>query len=606
MAYSVKLYNRVKFLLDGEEIFETLANCFEALYRVPHGTPLTYVRMAYWLIAADIRIGNIRGFGDPQSTLVSYIGKVLWAGHNVDIIVWYPNQKHRHFDSHEQVEEHSALARQVAELNVQLENLPKRAGRGRVYLERYEGLTGASQHQKFAIFSVNGQRTVVLGGLNLAKRYMDNVAHNIRIDRKYTSWHDTALKITGPVTADIEDEWMRRWRKVMDIASARIPTERLSSHLFAPDVTRQWKNAHAADIVENTTPQRLPVDTPNEPSYALPVQVAVTRYRNTTNVTDIHEEVLKRIQRARDLIYFENCQFTDPDIVRAIYQRMQAVPELQVLIVTNPNAGGVGYLTRRAWLHMALRHPSCRSVSFMLRSDAHQAGTLTRVDGVAPWRVEDNYTPGYATQHQWLETDGITIRKNSPEYRQFGPLKLKFEDIIDVDVDFHFLAPAIHEGMENGQIKFRTLCVHSKLAVIDDCLVCGSANWTYRSMHDDGEISAFVHDRSFAHGVLNRLLRHYYPRGPILAGMSAAAINAHAKSLADYILIDPHEPRFGNDLLLLPLEYQPLAFNGALSLFDAVDAAFERVPGWTFHDLIFRTKETLENIKFEAPNWRWW
>jgi phosphatidylserine/phosphatidylglycerophosphate/cardiolipin synthase-like enzyme len=51
---------------------------------------------------------------------------------------------------------------------------------------------------------------------------------------------------------------------------------------------------------------------------------------------------------------------------------------------------------------------------------------------------------------------------------------------------------------------------HSKLAIFDDrYLVIGSANWTYRSMEYDGEISAIVDHSTTVSAISRRLLRHW-------------------------------------------------------------------------------------------------
>lgn len=52
---------------------------------------------------------------------------------------------------------------------------------------------------------------------------------------------------------------------------------------------------------------------------------------------------------------------------------------------------------------------------------------------------------------------------------------------------------------------------HSKLAIFDnETLVIGTANWTYRSMEYDGEISAFISDKSLVPQISKRLLSHWY------------------------------------------------------------------------------------------------
>ncbi|MEL6536030.1 MAG: phosphatidylserine/phosphatidylglycerophosphate/cardiolipin synthase family protein [Bacteroidota bacterium] len=52
---------------------------------------------------------------------------------------------------------------------------------------------------------------------------------------------------------------------------------------------------------------------------------------------------------------------------------------------------------------------------------------------------------------------------------------------------------------------------HSKLAIFDNTtLVVGSANWTYRSMEYDGEISAFITDEELVPQISQKLLSHWW------------------------------------------------------------------------------------------------
>ena len=66
---------------------------------------------------------------------------------------------------------------------------------------------------------------------------------------------------------------------------------------------------------------------------------------------------------------------------------------------------------------------------------------------------------------------------------------------------------------------------HSKLAIFDDhTLVVGSANWTYRSMEYDGEISAFIYDSKLVPDVRKRLFWHWW-RKPDGAGPKDMSID---------------------------------------------------------------------------------
>jgi hypothetical protein len=57
---------------------------------------------------------------------------------------------------------------------------------------------------------------------------------------------------------------------------------------------------------------------------------------------------------------------------------------------------------------------------------------------------------------------------------------------------------------------------HSKLAIFDDRhMFVGSANWTYRSMEYDGEISAIIHDNQTVARFRERLLMHWWPNNNV-------------------------------------------------------------------------------------------
>lgn len=594
----------------------------------------TYVRLAYWLIQENIHLGDKTQRKISANSLVNKIESVLKAGHDVDVILWYPNFKDRPF-LREQAEEHDPLAERIRAVALEARRTTAGAGHARVYKERYEGWTGSSQHQKIAIFSIHGQRTAIVGGMNLAERYFDTRAHDCHLKGRELPWHDTAVELQGPISEDIEAEWMRRWNRVVAIAEDRLTLNNLSNHLISsrPGGPRGSALRHNDAMAEENEKQQIHFPDAVAPLLAgtfcgVPAVVRLTRDDTKIRTREIRDELLARIGAATTRIYMENNQFTDPELVRAIYNRQRQVPLLQVLIVTGPQGAAVDYLTRRAWLHMALRHPSANSLTYRSRNAAGAVTGIRRISKSSPtdepWAVEDHYkdeSPGSST---WLKDDCIRIKKSDTR-RHLTSTKIKrFHDIVDVECDFYFLTPVRQTGYSRNDLRevvpaLRSIVVHSKLAVIDDCLICGSANWTYRSMQYDGEMTVFMEKKSLADHVLDSVLTHFNPQDWVLHGTTPLdPKNEHVAQIdlqnaqriarfnASYLdatcsrLRDKHELAAAkkNQVFLVPLDYmtdRPALRN--LSLW-----SHDNSPGnWSANPLT-----TVRQLASNLPNWRWW
>nr|WP_225937971.1 phospholipase D-like domain-containing protein [Myxococcus sp. RHSTA-1-4] len=129
-------------------------------------------------------------------------------------------------------------------------------------------------------------------------------------------------------------------------------------------------------------------------------------------------------------------------------------------------------------------------------------GTERHIDRAAclTHNVADTYRADNPKSSSWLEADTFTFRKNGG-----GGVDtvVKLEDITRVEGDLHIYT-CVQEGSWNR------IYTHSKVAIIDDqWLIVGSANWSYRSMQYDGEISAFIDNPGLAQAALQRLLGHY-------------------------------------------------------------------------------------------------
>ncbi|NOJ79502.1 IPT/TIG domain-containing protein [Myxococcus xanthus] len=497
--------NEVVFILDGEAYFHELRLLLEQVRQAPRN-PNTYVRLAFWMIEPSVTVGDATCFEQPAHRLLTYIEKIVRAGHDVDIIAWHAPRHERQFNgmADDVAKANESFAEAIRRIDTDALATGLGVGRARMFLERYEGdLVGAANHQKIAIVSIAGQRTALVGGLNLSNHYFAPHDHG-----GAQTWHDTAVRLRGPVTDDVEAEWMRRWRRTNDVATQWVWNAFGSGGDIVARNYAYWSSTtvkqQAVSIHENTTRQDRHADNRS-------VSIALTRSVGSTRYRHIRDKILERINAANDYLYFENYHFADPDLLQAVYRRHEARRlaghELKVVIVVPMQGGSMAYMTRRAWLHMVLRFlkpngtPYCRVVSYV-----DDAGTPQQVDRTtcATWNVVDSFdtnspTPGL--RNRWLEQDCIEFKQTLASPTTTVPL----HKITTVEGDLHFYSCFAAVGATN-------VYVHSKVAVFDDrWLVCGTANWSFRSMQYDGEIAAFVDSPHVAQGALTNLLNHYNP-----------------------------------------------------------------------------------------------
>ena len=506
--------NFVQFIQDGEDFFDFLHLGFETVRQAPPDPKgLTYVRLAYWNAHDDVTVGRRANLGQPNHRLINYIERVVRAGHHVEFILWRPNALESRFDMGKGVfSSNQDMAKKLYDMDVAMAAV-EGAGRVRVYFEHSEGETGSSIHQKIAIFSVAGVRHAAIGGLNLSNSYFGSRDHAFPpLAAHCQPWHDAAVYIRGPATDDIEREWMRRWRRTRALEAEWYGLANVygyNGEFLARDFTffeSSTVRRRTVETVDNTTLQ--PADAQNTE-----VKIAVTRAEGTTRYTHIRDAVIERINAANNYIYFENYHFCDPDLVQAIVARHQvrsaAGANLRVaIVVPDPMDGNSGYMTRRAWLHFALTFtdgtvapaaPYCTRVVYDIGAGPV---TVMRAACGANWHVFDCYNPGAPTATNWLENDTLTFNAGA------GAVVVRFHQIIAVESAMHFYCPKyIHPG---APPTVNSIYTHSKVAAFDDqWLVVGSANWSFRSMQYDGEISAFINSAPITTATVGSLLAHF-------------------------------------------------------------------------------------------------
>ncbi len=452
--------NAVDFILDGRRFFAELKALLDAVRLAPPGAG-TYLRMASWSADVTCRVGPTGAL----TRLVDELDAVAAAGHPVDILLWGPSFLDRT----------QALGRDVHAQNTAFYDRLNgtQGGRLRVVLEDYGGYVGSATHQKLVIGSVAGQRTVLMGGINLENHYDSNDTHT---PLGANFWHDSALRLRGPATTEVEAEWVRRWTK--------------SGLALNANAVAQTQYPAVGGATVNVT-------------------IATTNTETSTRVTGIRDELVAAIGRAMTYVYLENYAVCDPAIVTAIRARMLSVPALKVILVSNYDLTGddypYRYLMRNTWLKLAsvnFRSIDVATVPPPNRQIMRASRPVCSIheDGDAGGRLR---SVAATFSNKWLDGDAIVFRGGGPDET------VKFADIVDMDADFRIYAPVVKTGGAPDAVY-----VHSKLALIDDrILVVGSANWTYRSMVYDGEIAAFIDNAQIASTARAALFDHYNPPG---------------------------------------------------------------------------------------------
>lgn len=579
--------NECRFLLDGENFFEFLRLNFEVIRTLPRD-PLTYVRMAFWDAEPEVTCGDRNHFLQPNHTLVNYVERTARAGHNVELILWRPNGVESKFGLGKEVyEPNRKVADKLYAIDRALAGVPN-SGRVRVYFEHSEGETGSSLHQKIAIFSFAGERHVTVGGLNLSNGYFASDDHQFPpLAAQCRPWHDAAVYLCGPVTDDVEREWMRRWKRTRALEGEWYGLANVYGHageflardfsFFESGTVRR----RAVEAVENTRPQPLQLQN-------TAVTIATTRSVGSTRYRNIRDKVIERIRAADQYIYFENYHFCDPDLVQAIVarhrERTAAGANLRVAIVVPRDMGAdSSYLTRRAWLHFALTFedgtvgppaPYCTHVVYDIGAGPV---TVARAACGANWNVHDCYDPNSPKATSWLENDTLTFDAGA------GPVTVKFHQILAVAAGIHFYCPVHLHGSGNTNIVY----THAKIAAFDDrWMVIGSSNWSFRSMQYDAEISAFIDSNAFTAPAMAQLLAHYDPNAPTPLNLEARALANFAAAVDDTIALYPCE------------------YFDALSPYDAATN-----PGLPFSRAVPRAFKITNGLTFAknpaAPNYTW-
>ncbi|NRD43915.1 phospholipase D-like domain-containing protein [Corallococcus exiguus] len=504
--------NEVVFHLDGEEFFDALGVALDQVAQAAVGTPNTYVRMAYWNAVHDMPLAHgmdgLDGVARPPITvgdlLETKLRAVAMAGHPVDVILFDPSRAERFGPGDGLHADHVQFSTFLNDWRTTGDGAGENEERIRVFLEQYrawspDGLA-ASNHQKITLCSINGQRTVFLGGFNLTRSYWDNADH----DRNRNPWHDTGVSFRGPATNAVEQEWLRRWRK--------------SERPVRPNNV----------TVQQTYPAGGGGGAPANGARGVTVTIATTNTEGRTE-RDIQRLLIQQIQNAAQYAYFENYGFSDPDVVAALVARLTPIPAPAqpppaVLVNVADPSPPYDYLDYVSWAQLAFL--TC--VTVQVPNPAGGGNIVVPRAGAATWDV----TSGAFLHEGWLQSTRIRWQLPQPLPAGVlgpampGPMQsTPVSSIVSFNGGLRFYTP---KRATNANT-FRPLYLHSKLAIFDDRVaMVGTANFTYRSMMYDGEMAAFIDSNVLVPQLRQRLFAHYNTDAAAIAPHDAANWDANA------------------------------------------------------------------------------
>lgn len=496
--------NAVAFLLDGDAYFQRLHQTLEGI-RLSGGGGTQFVRMAFWQLSPDTFLPSYPlggGAVQPGAHLIDLLEAMARLGTPVQLIAWAGTTIVR-LVNHEMASNWE-MKKWVDAVNHRNAGVVGYRPID-IYMESYGGPThiGMSTHQKIVIASDGNTKEAYVGGMNLAQKYLSRELHD-----PVNWWHDAAVRVTGAIVDDIEAEWMRRWSK-------QNPVPAPAGGIGPP----------AAPIFGGVT-----------------VSMMTTNIEATPPETNVRLRMLNRIINATQYIYLENYALTDPYLVSALAARKAAgLPVIPV--VNHPRSrtmegfDGFSYLMFYTYVELAL-------ANFV---------TLDAVDTWWAWltRTPNVYTAAAMNarivQKAGLNPNAVALFNPANSFRlnfttPIGAAKtIYFRDIWGITTPAApgpapapqlpvMYGPKTHRFEESRRWTYP----HAKVALFDDQYVLiGTANWTYRSMQYDGEITLEIDSAAFAQGVRQQLFSHWDMPTSAAGGPMAVGANWINDALAN-------------------------------------------------------------------------
>jgi phosphatidylserine/phosphatidylglycerophosphate/cardiolipin synthase-like enzyme len=173
----------------------------------------------------------------------------------------------------------------------------------------------ASHHQKFMVVKVGNEMTAFCGGLDIESRKTPALWSYSGL----IGWHDVHVKLQGPITRDLEKEFIMRWNREKG-STTKPPLsewesfETLTPTPLTPDDDSPDKKVHWVQMLRT-------------------VSEDATWSPHSTEREDIMLAYERGIANASHYLYLENQYFRSTRLADAIVNRGKAVPDLIVIMV---------------------------------------------------------------------------------------------------------------------------------------------------------------------------------------------------------------------------------------------------------------------------------
>jgi len=208
-------------------------------------------------------------------------------------------------------------------LKYQVAMHPATVGRLKAALagQGFREINVASHHQKFMIVRRGDSLTAFCGGLDLESRKAPASWSYATL----AGWHDLHVKLEGPITRDLEREFVMRWNAEREeegrpLRAGWSAMEELSTTPLSPADDTAARKVHLMQMLRTIS-----------------VDGTVSTWDTKRN--DIKEVYRRAIKGARKFLYLENQYFRDTDLADWIVAAGNAHPALHVIMVVVNNAG---------------------------------------------------------------------------------------------------------------------------------------------------------------------------------------------------------------------------------------------------------------------------
>jgi len=406
-----------------------------------------------------------------------------------------------------------------------------------------------SQHQKMAVFCVNGTKLALVSGLNIGPSDYDTSGHPMDATdatgkHTYNGRHDTAVILMGTAASTVEAEFDRRWAKSggSSASPGTASYAKIAGWAIHHDMCLDCPDACSG----GGAPSAFQNPSPTGP--AVPVEVLITNSDYPTPIRQIQKEMVDRIGAAQTYVYIENFTLHDIAVVEALSQKLADMASacLVIVMLPHPPIGEAAQepmirctyalllLSANAWTQLTYESFTVTTeyingmqipVKTPTGPTTIQSTQVTNVQfsfGESVYDTRVTYQQGGSTQEFYVrEITSMTPVATSSSSRLLYCSPARYFGTVQADNT----AGAITGWPAN----YRGVYIHSKLALFDDAsAIIGSGNFNGRSMMYDGEMSVLVDDTTTAAAIRSALFSHWGV--PSTSAGWYSAMNAFATS----------------------------------------------------------------------------